>query len=50
MDLEAEALDVCEYVPIEEDGELKEREKPYLIDGYDAEPAEDFKWINILRT
>ena len=50
FDLGADVLDACEYIPIEEDGELKEREKSYLADGYDAEPEENWDWISKLRT
>ena len=49
-DLPAEVLNSLEYVGVEHDGELKEREKTYVQEGDDEEPTEDFTWVSTLRS
>jgi len=49
-DLSAEILNALEYVGVQHEGELKEREKTYVVDGDDEEPEEDFAWVNTLRS
>jgi hypothetical protein len=49
-DLPAEVLNSLEYVGVEHDGELKEREKSYVEEGDDEEPNEDFTWVSTLRS
>ena len=47
-DMTRNILNSLEYVGIEHDGEVKEREKSYVEDGEGMDPEEDFKWVESL--
>lgn len=48
--LESTILDAVEYIPVEEEGEVKVREKKLIEEGDDdEEPEEDFEWMQDLK-
>ena len=48
-DLTSDLLNAVEYVKVQHDGEIAEREKSYVEDGDDDEPEEDFEWFKSLK-
>jgi hypothetical protein len=45
LELTDELLNAVEYIPVEEDGPVKEREQTWIEGGEDEEPEENFLWI-----
>jgi hypothetical protein len=42
-------LTTLEYIPLEEDGPTKEKERSWLLGGSDEESDEDFQWVEWLE-
>lgn len=47
--IDADVLNALEYIPVEMEGEVRDREQSWLAGGEDDEDEEDFEWIKILN-
>ena len=46
LDFNEELLDAVEYIPVEQDNEISDRDTFFMDIGMNLEPKEDFKWMD----